>query len=115
MLHASTSCTLLQFMRFDCLFYVYCASPLMPCRDLKIKLLMLPNTQNLRLRVIYPVLEHAVALRDNGVVCSICQHHASAQDMSLQQLAALAEEALQEHYTVAGATTSSSSSSSSLQ
>jgi hypothetical protein len=49
------------------------------------------------------MLEHAVAMRDEGVVCSICQHHASAEDMSLQQLAALAEEALQERYTVAGA------------
>jgi hypothetical protein len=57
------------------------------------------------------MLKQAVAMRDESVVCWLCQH-SSAEKMSLQKLAALAEEALQERYTVAGALTNSSSSSS---
>jgi hypothetical protein len=91
---------------------ICCAFSLVSCRDLKIKLLTLPNTQYLGPDVTYPMLKHAVAQGDHGVVCFLCQHHSSAGDMGLQQLAALAEEALQERYTVAGAPISSSSSSS---
>jgi hypothetical protein len=90
----------------------FCASLLMSCRDLRTKLLLLPNTQNLGPDVTFPMLKQAVAMRDESVVCWLCQQHSSAEKMSLQQLAALAEEALQESHTVAGALTNSSSSSS---